>query len=309
MWIKQFIHLYKHKTIKEAFALKALHIPERLFKYRAISEYSLLNLKENTVWMCNPNLMNDPYDSGLCFNSDSLSQKMIKSNPDTFIKETGIKEYLSNQQIEQIIQANDSQEIANIIKTAYPSDVDLIDQAYKILNEYFNDHHIKILKEFNVTVKNSLKICSFSERNDSILMWSHYTNQHTGFCIEYNFHQLIEDIRNRSIYPVYYSNELFDATDFLSETNNIYYPIIASLYKAEEWSYEKEWRLIIAGGIMEEDQNWQMPKAKAVYLGSRIKDEDKNKIIAIAKETKLEVFQMKLAASSFKLESTRINIE
>jgi hypothetical protein len=42
-------------------------------------------------------------------------------------------------------------------------------------------------------IQKATKLCSFSECNDSILMWSHYAKDHKGFCVEY-------DLTTASIY-------------------------------------------------------------------------------------------------------------
>lgn len=38
-------------------------------------------------------------------------------------------------------------------------------------------------------------VTCFSESNDDTLMWSHYAEGHTGFCVEYDFHGLGQSTR------------------------------------------------------------------------------------------------------------------
>lgn len=44
-------------------------------------------------------------------------------------------------------------------------------------------YHIKVQREYSAT---QFGILSCSTRNDSILMWSHYSNYHRGVCIRFN---------------------------------------------------------------------------------------------------------------------------
>ena len=63
--------------------------------------------------------------------------------------------------------------------------------------------------------QSSLKICSFSATAESIIMWSHYADQHRGFCVEYDLQSLpAENLFVRMMYPVIYSEKLFDATRY-----------------------------------------------------------------------------------------------
>ena len=63
--------------------------------------------------------------------------------------------------------------------------------------------------------KDSLNICSFSGTKQSIIMWSHYADQHRGYCIEYDTDSLPpEHLFVRMLYPVIYSEKLFDGTTY-----------------------------------------------------------------------------------------------
>lgn len=53
-----------------------------------------------------------------------------------------------------------------------------------------------------------------------------------------------------SVWPVAYSNQLFDITHILraqrrDKNYNALYGIAASLCKAIDWQYEREWRLVV----------------------------------------------------------------
>ena len=83
-------------------------------------------------------------------------------------------------------------------------------------------------------MQNKVFVSCFSERSDSLLMWSHYANNHRGICVGYGLKELIEKY---GCFPVIYS----DVIPKWQENNN---PHLAMLTKYKEWEYEKEWRII-----------------------------------------------------------------
>ena len=61
-----------------------------------------------------------------------------------------------------------------------------------------------------------------SENNSSVLMWSHYADNHKGICIEYDF----ESIKNNkliyySLFPVNYTAKPIDIYDLVNSEKNI----------------------------------------------------------------------------------------
>lgn len=162
-------------------------------------------------------------------------------------------------------------------------------------------------ERFNETIKKGYKICSLSERVDSMLMWSHYAKNHTGFVMEYDFNSLpLSDVRSRSLWPVIYDDKLFDASRFMREQSesgayNNLFGIIASIHKAKDWQYEQEWRLIIPLGPDEPPFNYSVPTPKAIYLGSKVSNEDRIKISNIANKKGIPVYKMKLSHDRFNM--------
>ena len=62
------------------------------------------------------------------------------------------------------------------------------------------------------------KVCSFSAVNDSLLMWSHYGDNHRGFCIEYDLGTLsAEHFFCKNLYPVFYAKEFYSLRLFIEK--------------------------------------------------------------------------------------------
>ena len=84
-------------------------------------------------------------------------------------------------------------------------------------------------------------ISCFSNSCTSLLMWSHYANQHEGMCVEYDYKKL-EKISHKSILPVSYGDKI----DIFSQNKNRNNLLshMAFIRKAKDWKYEEEWRII-----------------------------------------------------------------
>ena len=76
-----------------------------------------------------------------------------------------------------------------------------------------NEYNLAVEKEIeqyeqdkkSYIMQNTVYVGCFSERNDSLLMWSHYGDEHRGLCIGYNLHDLI---KKYNCFPVIYSDEM-----------------------------------------------------------------------------------------------------
>ncbi|CAH8770377.1 DUF2971 domain-containing protein [Paenibacillus dendritiformis] len=166
-----------------------------------------------------------------------------------------------------------------------------LDQLATSMRDIFQNEHDTTINDFKNMILNSTYVSCFSETNNSILMWSHYAALHKGFCIEYDFKSLgLSDPRVRMLHPVIYRDEMFDLSNFVNlntlnnQSVNIYFAIYAAMVNSSVWSYEKEWRLIISNGILENAGSYTVPKPLAIYLEVKVIDQDKNKLVEIANQ-------------------------
>ena len=188
----------------------------------------------------------------------------------------------------------------------------------------FNSISREFLSTARNIISNQFRITCLSERMDSPLMWSHYANKHYGFCLEYDFTPTITAFRypdllaaQLMLYPVNYSADrpLLSKAIFGSRANiqyirnktlppdfieNLLYGL---LFKSADWEYEKEWRIFqIAPG----SPTMKLPKARKVYLGANIEMQAKDRIVEIAKQKHIPVFQMFLHGDRYKFDYYQI---
>lgn len=90
------------------------------------------------------------------------------------------------------------------------------------------------------------KVACFSKSYTNDLMWSHYAENYTGMCIEYDpKYFLINDNFPIEIFPILYTNDFQDIEIITNGTINYEILELSYLVKSKRWSYENEWRLRI----------------------------------------------------------------
>ena len=150
----------------------------------------------------------------------------------------------------------------------------------------------------------NIGVSCFSRKNDSILMWSHYAENHKGFCIEF--------YNNRNEYDL---NPL--DINYIKNFKNINYytnkkdALCHMLYtKSVEWEYEQELRLVKTN--IKNDINrklyYDTKSIKTIYFGVNADIKLIDNIIKIIQTNftdviwKIKIFKAKLSKNSFKIE-------
>lgn len=142
------------------------------------------------------------------------------------------------------------------------------------------------------------------------LMWSHYADSHKGFCVEYDFSEPSMEVLNTMPLPVIYSKNrpLIPWEAALEKTSENMLEAerrlaIGLLTKDSEWSYENEWRVLIN---KTDSAELKMPRISCIYLGTSISEENRSKILEIAKRKRISVKQMKVDRGEFALHAQEV---
>ena len=218
------------------------NIPKHLYKYRDCSERSLDIIGHEKIWFPKPTSFNDPYDCQLNLSDESFSDDYVKYLLDT---------------------ANPSQKVA--IQALMNKQPHLLERRSKDTYEHFRS---KLRDEFE-----NAGVLSLCARVDSLLLWSHYANNHGGICIELDCDQ--RDGKSQ-LQEIVYSPD-YPNIKFIDLTKDIKTLFQFLTIKSEEWAYEHEWRFLETKG----DKLYDLPaKISSVILGARINDEDRERVIA-----------------------------
>jgi hypothetical protein len=163
-----------------------------------------------------------------------------------------------------------------------------------------------------------LKILSFSEIFDNILMWAHYAQNHSGAVFRFTCVEELDSAWGAAT-PVNYQSampRLLDERQMIRllsgqapmDTKHIFGSAV--LTKATDWAYEREWRVI--GGwnprVEYEDIDFHEKEFTAIYLGCRIRPEDRDELIAVVREAYPHslIFAGKKSDRSFGLEFSQV---
>lgn len=163
----------------------------------------------------------------------------------------------------------------------------------QIINKYRNEKELENLFE---GLREDVKTASFTETNKSLLMWSHYANMHQGFCIEYKTKKMGEILKSK-LFPVLYSDTKPDVFDEIKDCS-FNAMIKAFVFKASDWKYENEWRVVTSKN---NNKYYQAEAVDTIYLGSKCNEENRSKIIELAKAKGKKVVQMKISLKEYKL--------
>jgi len=317
MWIQDFVGCLEdstsvHSRVDEANAIKEQHLPARVYKYRYDNDYSRLNLRTGTVWMASPESYNDPYDSWLNLSVDILKILLEARLVDQFAAAAKLTGTISEREIEKAKKSiRPLRRIVDYIQLSKPPD------AILYWSQKAESYSAELLKYAEATAlqlakfRKLAKVCSFSEANDSLLMWSHYANHHRGFCIEYELDSLgASDFFRKNLYPVLYSKDFYDLRPFMEgltggsrQEFKLMLPLLAMLHKFEGWGYEKEWRLVSETEVIEADRNRPAPLPSKVFLGARFDPSIGKDLLAICRQKTIPIAQMQLVSDKFALSS------
>lgn len=298
--------------IHRAQEISELHIPSKIYRFRSVSQYAFKELCTDTVWMTPPENYNDPYDSAAAIYSARFSSVLSQSAVDSFLSSDYANERLTEEDMEAV---RASGEPLRTLLWRMPDKDSLGDDAVEKIAELFSKFYGRfsnmVANNMTRINKSGMRVCSFTENWDSIVMWSHYGDSHKGICIEYTLEGLPASAQPRLLlYPVIYKDELFDISPHLEQVirggdfNNLI-PTVACLHKSTEWEHECEWRLVVPLGDDNTDGfDLQMPTPTQVILGARISEKDERDIRDIAGKRKIGVSKIGLSSSAFELDVT-----
>ena len=218
---------------------------EFLYKYRELSEANVERVERifanSELYFASPKQFNDPFDSKVL-----LSLHGTKEEWRNYLRQL-YKNFRPHWNREQRF-----------------AEVELImrEGRYK-----------RIPKDAVNSYLDEIGVFSMSERNDHILMWSHYSKNHTGFCLEF---KATSDTSffGRAL-KVEYAEDYPEVNFFRSSRDEQMKTVL--LTKAKLWEYEQEWLIIdyeTGSGVY----TFQPDLLTGVIIGCQMSDKKKEKI-------------------------------
>jgi hypothetical protein len=344
---------------------KNTHIPKKLFKFYAPTSDNIFDIKKQRLWLAHPSSFNDPFDCHTGYDVTSYEKFSILDhiNKIGFINDTDLKKGFTEKDYNRIY--NSSTEYASNWRKKieeYSSAMHCISndknkefksEIYKLRTKFRGEAEEKInkLRDVNIRIAcfSDLNHNNFPPKNNDfelmIQMWSHYADNHKGFCVEYD----ISSLDPKNLLPLTHKYPIDNQDEFLAERTILItaaglFPVIYTadrvnipitklkkikidsnnklqhsreidsllyktfIVKSAKWNYENEWRIIVDSDICEYFENkLPFPYIKKLYLGCKMKTNHIDTLIEIADELNVEVILMKMDNKKFVLEEKNID--
>jgi hypothetical protein len=234
--------------------VKNKKVPETLFKYRKFNEFTESIFRDNALYFSKPRDFNDPFDCKIVDAGNYSSAEII--------------DYLVGCGMPR--PAAESEAIKNAADPNY-----IVSLIEKIKDEIFNKHCILCL----------------SKCPDSILMWSYYSEAHTGFVLGFD---LLADplFFAYPIHPNYVPD--YPAFKYLTEKDKILTHGMFS--KSELWDHEEEIRIVKQSPSG--PYKFSKKCLTQVVFGCRTEDANRNKLIKHLKDYGYDHVRLKRAVPS-----------
>ena len=251
--------------------------PSSLYKYYSDRQEKLETVKHNKMWYSAPCNFNDVFDCDMSMDEEGIFQSILQMYPD----KRGIRE-------------------------GSPIWRDLLKTCRQQIRTFQSSYDI---------LKSRVGISCLSESDDSLLMWAHYANNHCGICVEYELLEINRQLGFSPV-PIIYSDDrvcihTLDPNTLEKDIQGIFIESLTS--KSPEWSYEKEWRLVMSKiDLTHPEYSERIPVMavnafiRAVYLGVKASKDFEKAICTHYKETPVKIYRMKLSASNYSLQAEQI---
>lgn len=295
-WKTEFLDLYMSGDVGkfgQALELKRLHIPKRLYRYRTLSDdnitkYRFGEIVRGELYMSHPSELNDPF---------KVSSNLVESKPSAYMRDKEdftklFKDKISGEDYERVFGSDAWYEnlLTYVAEKSMPQDK--VESAKIVLSRVIMGEFEKINSNVSDMARKIVRLACFTTTPDNLPMWHHYTNGHTGICLEYNTEDITNIYQVNKLYPVYYVDKMPDMTNMLLQKTHPAFGFMEylAIHKLKDWRYENEWRLIYDVGSWyygPEDvpqDFWTQGKSipfirpARVIMGMEISEEHENKI-------------------------------
>lgn len=222
---------------------------EALYKYGRVNEHSETLFSSPTIWFSAPAQVNDPFECRPWFTFEGTQDQIVESLTRELRKH--------------------NPELTPNNATAHAAAI-YLEGRHRDPNTWE-----RLRQDVVARLGQRIGLCCLSKINNSILMWSHYSQDHRGYCLEFEATDTTPVFG--AAQKVNYAAD-FPVVDFFNTQKDKQVDLIF-LTKYLGWAYEEEWRIIDhqAGPGLHE---YHADLLKGVIFGLRMPASDRAKIRA-----------------------------
>jgi len=238
-----------------------------LYKYRNFNEYTDNIILNSSLYFSAIEKFNDPFDCKLSFRQEYSLDEMtshVEQMEDNFPDKFNLED----------------------LKKQYPDNKCFADSRNRITNKLIN----------------RIGVLSLSTNPKNILMWSHYSKNHTGLIFQFTFTE--SSTCFCPYYPVDYKNKY----DLLSYTSCFREEAIKlMLTKHTDWRYESEIRMIDLD--FQGEKGFKKHELTSIIFGAFAKNDDIDRMMDLCKKNGFEHVKFskaRLTSGEFSLEFREI---
>ncbi|CAK2377196.1 DUF2971 domain-containing protein [Vibrio crassostreae] len=287
--------------------------PNKVFRYQKFSALSIDALCHDQLYFADPKDFNDPLDCSPSVMSDSdihelrqiLTEQIRKRvEAETLSSLDKAKAYGEGAEAHASKMGRQAAE-AEVANIAYYA----TDPDYNGTVEECESWLLTVGIQRELLKQYDKGICCFSSSDLNPLLWSHYGDQHRGFCVGYSLNRSPKP----NLHKVNYGSNRIVHTSAIAkamiEGNQEYQQNLDEnvlLRKAPPWSYEEEWRLLGRRGIQD-----SVLMIEEVTFGLRCPTAVMHSIISALenRSEKVEFYEMYQTRESFTLKKRSVDDE
>lgn len=227
-------------------------VPKILYKHRTWdTDLHKDILRSNKIFFSSASNFNDPFDASLPYKyaDEELTFENIRKK----LFEIGrrINPDFSEEKLESEVNKRQNEGI--------------------FLNEqYWKDLHPDIKNQLH----RDFGIFCLTQKKDDLLMWSHYSNSHTGFCIGFDT-KVVFEVTKCTLGPITYDDKFPTMPLFNLNPEDL---LKLLMTKSKHWEYESEARMIKTLGA---NITFELPNEafKEIIFGCKISEVVRNELI------------------------------
>lgn len=281
-------------------------MPEKIYRYQPFNALSLDALCHDRLYFSDPNKFNDPLDCKPAVTNDSdkitlrnilitLIEKRVTGEVITSLRAAKVEGEGAQAHAGKQGKQEADNEIKNIAyhATNPDSEVSVEEGECNLLTYAIQAELLK---------QNNRGVCCLSEEYSNPLLWSHYGDQHKGFCVGYS----LDRNPKPKINKVDYGGERTVPTSLIAQAvlqqdENAKELLDRQMFlrKAEPWQYEKEWRVFDRIGLQDSPL-----KLEEINFGIRCPDAVVHAVVEALEPRDIKFYKVYSVWKTFELERT-----